>query len=91
MLSIYLTIDAFMEEDNFFAPDVKDYIDFVKSSVPAAGHTEVLVPGEPERARKAERLATGVPITGIAWGSILQAAEKSGFSRADATEMAGLA
>ncbi len=91
MLSIYLTIDAFMEEDNFFAEDVKGYIDFVKSSTPAAGHTEVLVPGEPERARKAERLANGVPIADIAWDSILQAAEKSGLGRADAIEMAGLA
>ena len=56
MLSIYLTPSAFMEDDNFFAAEVKQYVDYVKSAAPAAGGEEVLVPGEPERRRMAERM-----------------------------------
>jgi uncharacterized oxidoreductase len=88
ILSIYLTPAAFIEDDNFFANEVRQYIDHVKSAAPAAGFDEVLVPGEPERRRLAERTANGVSLPEDTWDSILEAAEKVGFAWADARAMA---
>lgn len=88
MLSIYLTPAAFMEEENFFAAEVRQYVDHVKSAAPAAGVDQVLVPGEPERMRMAERTANGVSLPEDTWASILEAATKVGFDAADARRMA---
>lgn len=90
MLSIYLTPDVFAEEDDFFAAEVRQYVDFVKGAAPAAGADEVLVPGEPERRRMAERKADGVPLPDDTWASILEAAEKVGLPAAEARSMAGV-
>ncbi len=90
MLSIYLTPEVFMEEENFFAREVRQYVEHVKSAAPAAGVDEVLVPGEPERRRAAERRANGIELPEDAWASILEAAESVGFPAADARAMAGV-
>lgn len=90
MLSIYLTPAAFMEEENFFAAEVRQYVDHVKSAAPAEGVAEVLVPGEPERRRRAERTANGVPLPDDTWASILDAAEQAGLPRPEARAMAGV-
>lgn len=90
MLSIYLTPAAFMEDDNFFGAEVRQYVDYVKSAAPAAGVDKVLVPGEPERARKAERLANGVVLPDDVWASILAAAEAVGLDPAEARRIGGV-
>jgi len=51
----------------------------VKSSRPAAGFTEVLLPGEPERRARAER-ADGIPIPEDGWAKILAAAAEMGVA-----------
>lgn len=90
MLSIYLTPSAFMEEDDFFAAEVRQYVDWVKSAAPAAGVSEVLVPGEPERMRKAERLANGVELPDDVWASIVTAAENVGLGAEEARRIAAV-
>ena len=77
-----------MQDDNFFANEVRHYVDHVKGAAPAADFNEVLVPGEPDRWRVAERAADGISLRKDKWNSIFEAAEKVYFSPADARAMA---
>ncbi|MEC9368055.1 MAG: malate/lactate/ureidoglycolate dehydrogenase [Pseudomonadota bacterium] len=77
MLSIYMSAERFGTED-FCASEARRYVDFVKSSRPEEADGEVLVPGEPERRYRAERLKYGVPLADDAWASIAATAESMG-------------
>jgi len=78
MLSIYIT-PRFLDSDDGFAAEARSYIDFFKSSRPATPDGEVLLPGEPERRTKAERLANGVPLPQEVWESLRVVARDSGL------------
>ncbi|MEO1460385.1 MAG: Ldh family oxidoreductase [Pseudomonadota bacterium] len=45
-----------------FAAEVAAYVDYVRASPPAAGHEAVLIPGDRERALRAERRRTGLSL-----------------------------
>ena len=45
--------------------------------------SQVLLPGDPERANKGERLKNGIPIDPTTWEQICRAAETAGLSRTD--------
>ncbi|MGD9867185.1 MAG: malate/lactate/ureidoglycolate dehydrogenase [Hyphomicrobiales bacterium] len=79
MLSIYMPVDRFGSSD-FCAGEVRRYVDFVKSSQPAEKGGEVMVPGEPERKCRAQRLAHGLPLAGDAWASIVSTGESLGVT-----------
>lgn len=53
-----------------WAQAVADYVAWVRAARPAAGHERVLVPGDRERATRAERLAQGVPLPEATWNAI---------------------
>lgn len=53
-----------------FAAQVADLVGWVKSSPPAAGTAEVLVPGEPEARSAAARRAHGIPVEDETWRQI---------------------
>ncbi len=55
----------------------------VKRSRPAAGFTEVLLPGEPERVSVAERGANGIPLSCGGWSAIRAAVLEAGVSDAE--------
>lgn len=57
----------------------------VKSARPAAGFTEVLLPGEPERRSRVERAKTGIPISDGGWAAITDAARQMGLNDAELT------
>ena len=61
MLSIVLDPAALGDADAI-ADHVERVIGWVKAAPPAPGTEAVLIAGEPERARRAERLAHGIPI-----------------------------
>lgn len=82
MLSLYMSPEFFVS-GNDFAGEVATYIDFFKSAQPADPDGEVLIPGEPERQRRAERERDGVPLTDDAWQALLGAAHGVGLSEAD--------
>ena len=86
MLSIFLSVEHF-QGDDWFANEVKAYIDFVKSATPIVPGEPVLIPGEKEIALKQERLASGIPITKGVWHDIQQAARFVGLSDADMTSV----
>ncbi len=85
MLSIYID-PARMNEG--WAAEVRAYLDYVRSARPTDPSQPVLTPGEPERLRRADRSANGMPLAPAAWDSILSTAEHYGMNRA---EMAALA
>jgi LDH2 family malate/lactate/ureidoglycolate dehydrogenase len=55
-------------------------IDRIKSVPPAAGFSEVLVPGEPEHRSRAARLRDGVPVPEATWQSIRECARSVGLA-----------
>ena len=79
MLSIYMQVGAF-HEDDWFAREVSAYVEYWKAARPARPGGEVLVPGEKERMTMAERLESGLPLSQGAWTDILAAAKKVGMN-----------
>lgn len=65
------------------AKDILDYVAFVKSATPTVPGGEVLVPGEVEQRRLAERTASGLPLSHQAWDDILDVARRLGIDPAD--------
>lgn len=76
MLSVYLDPAHFGARD--FAHEAMAYAEYVKSSPPAEGITEVLVPGEPEARTRAHRQAHGVPLQADTWANLCHAATSLG-------------
>jgi uncharacterized oxidoreductase len=66
------------------------FIDWVKSSKPLPGVDEVLVAGEPERRRRAERERDGIPVDATTWNDVTKAAEATGLTKAELDKAAGL-
>jgi LDH2 family malate/lactate/ureidoglycolate dehydrogenase len=83
----YLAIDIarFMPVEEFNAR-VTRLVEIMKSTPPAKGYDEVLVPGEPEKRAEAERLRDGIPIPDGNWRDLMEAAERLGV-RFDATKV----
>lgn len=79
MLSVIIDPEAFGDRRRLLH-EVRALIDYVKSGRPRPGFDEVLVPGEPERRRRAERLANGVEIDERTWAEITDAAHALGLS-----------
>ncbi|NQV98556.1 MAG: malate/lactate/ureidoglycolate dehydrogenase [Rhodospirillales bacterium] len=80
MLSIYMAPAVFGSTDGF-ATEVRNYIDFVKSSRPAEAGGEVLVPGEKELKTMAQRSADGLPLSENAWQNIVSTGDQVGAQR----------
>jgi len=78
MLSIYMSIEHF-DTDDWFAHEIRRYIDYFKSSKPAQAGGEVLVPGEPEQRNREARLAKGIPLADDAWAAIVTAGKEYGI------------
>ena len=77
MLSIYID-PARLDVADYFPAEVARYAAYVKSARPAQPGGEVLLPGEPELRRRAERIAKGVPLTPEVWEAIIAAAGVAG-------------
>jgi hydroxycarboxylate dehydrogenase B len=87
MLSIYID-PARMDDGHGWAGQVRAYLDYVRACRPADPDLPVLVPGDPERMRRAERLARGLPLSGQAWESILSTGDELGLDRAELSALA---
>jgi uncharacterized oxidoreductase len=72
MLSIYLD-PKLMDDGHGWAASVAEYIADIRASMPADPAAPVMVPGDPERQRRAERLANGLPLAPDVWESLLNA------------------
>ena len=88
-LPIYLDPDL-MDKGHGWADSVAAYIAHVRASTPADPEVPVMVPGDPERNRRAERLANGLPLAPDVWNSIQLAGESVGLTRAEMLALAGV-
>ncbi|MBI2158751.1 MAG: malate/lactate/ureidoglycolate dehydrogenase [Candidatus Rokubacteria bacterium] len=64
--------------------ELDGFLDYVKASPPADPAAPVLVPGDPERIARDERLRAGIVVDATTWEEILQAGDAVGFPRAQA-------
>jgi len=79
MLSFYLNPSA-IDDGHEFAASVASYVDFVRAAKPADASQPVMIPGDPERRARKQRLANGVTLPAETWQSLLDAATESGVS-----------
>jgi uncharacterized oxidoreductase len=87
MLSIVIAPEAYADAGAVGA-EIRRHLDFVKSARPRTPGGEVLLPDEPERRVRAERLAAGVTIDPTTWDQIMTSAEQVGLNRAHLEAMA---
>lgn len=62
--------------------DMEALIAWITASPPAEPGKKVLLPGDPERATRAERTKNGVPLDDTTWANIVEAAVDQGMDRA---------
>jgi len=74
---IAIDVSAFLPRSEFQSL-VHDLRLYLKSSAPAPGFTEVLVPGELDFRIRDERLSDGIPVDETTWGKIGRAAASVG-------------
>jgi uncharacterized oxidoreductase len=79
MLSVIVDPGVFGDRRRLL-DEIGALVGYVKSARPRAGFDEVLVPGEPERRRRAERLARGIEVDERTWAEILGAARSLGLA-----------
>lgn len=81
---IVIDVSAFLPRKEFqgLAGHVRQYM---KSSPPAQGFEEVMLPGEPEFRLAEKRGTTGIPVDDGIWGRILKCADSLGVKRPDAS------
>ena len=82
MLSIYIKPGQFTDQ-NQFVQDALSYVEYFKSAKPVKDVDEVLVPGEPEQRKRADRLANGIEISDDGWQAIVDTARQSGVAEDD--------
>jgi uncharacterized oxidoreductase len=90
MLSILID-PAALGTARFLAEQAEAFIAWEKVSPAAAGVERVLIAGDPERAKRKERLASGIPVDPATWEEILAAGEMLKLPRAEVQKLAGLA
>ena len=89
MLSILIDPKALGTAQDL-AEQAEAFIAWEKASPPAAGVERVLIAGDPERARRKERLVAGIAVDATTWEEILDAGEKVKLPRDEMRKLAGL-
>ena len=74
-LVIVVNVQKVRPGDGYDA-DVKELVEWIKSSALAPGFDEILVPGEPEARERARRASDGIPIADETWRQITEIASR---------------
>jgi uncharacterized oxidoreductase len=74
---------------DWFRREIDGFVDYVKASPPVDAGLPVLVPGDPERRAREERMRSGIAVDAATWEEILESAEKVGLARAEVVALAG--
>lgn len=77
-IGAFTTLDAFEQE-------TADLAQWIKSSRPAPGGGEILMPGEPEARAREQRSRTGIPIDDETWGELQRVAGQLGMAEPTAS------
>jgi uncharacterized oxidoreductase len=78
MLSVVIDPDALGGRDAY-EHEVAAMLDYIRQTPPARGFDRVQAPGDPERARMAERLRDGIDVDDNTWAGIVRAAASVGI------------
>jgi uncharacterized oxidoreductase len=77
-------LSVIIDPQGFAAPraetEAEAFLAWVKASPPAPGVEQVLLPGEPEQRRRAERRSNGIPIDRATRGQLAQGAREAGMA-----------
>jgi uncharacterized oxidoreductase len=76
---VVLNVTAFLA-DGEYSELIAELRDYMKSSPPAPGHEEVLLPGEGDFRKKRRRLEEGIPVDETTWNEIRTAAAGLGVT-----------
>ena len=79
MFSVYLDPSQ-VDPSHVFDADMTRYLDWFQQGKAIPGEA-IMTPGEPERASRAKRSRSGVPLPAEAWASIVVAARSVGVNR----------
>ena len=82
MVSIYMSPAAFGEE-SAIAAETHNFVDYVRSTRPADPAAPVMLPGEPERLARADRIRNGIPIPRETWFRLIDAGTSVGIAADD--------
>lgn len=82
LMAILLDPDVFGTAEAF-GMDKDAYTDWIKASPPAPGFDAVQLPGDPERASTAERLAHGIPVDAGTLAQLTEAAQSAGVPQSE--------
>jgi uncharacterized oxidoreductase len=88
MFSIVVDPDAMGTAANLYG-EIERFVGWYAASPPLDGVDRVRFAGEPERERKAERLARGIAIDRVTWREIVAAGAKVGVDAATLEQLAG--
>jgi uncharacterized oxidoreductase len=88
-MTAFLVDPARLAGTEWLRREIDGFASYVKASPSANPGAPVLVPGDPERRAREERLREGIAVDGTTWGEILAAGEQVGLARADAERLAG--
>lgn len=72
-----------LNERKVFEEEVRALIAYIKDTPVASGVESVLIPGEPERISRAQRLAEGIPVDDTTWEGIVRTGESVGIDKAE--------
>jgi uncharacterized oxidoreductase len=88
LFSIVVSPEALGTAPAYLA-ELEDFVRWAQQP-PEGQEPTVLLPGDPERATRAERLTRGIPVDLTTWNQLIDAGESVGLSRAAMEAMAGL-
>ena len=80
MLSIYLAPER-LDDGHGWSAEVSRYLAEIHACPPADPGRPVLIPGDPERRHREERLTAGVPLDDEVWESLMRAGTGQGLRR----------
>jgi uncharacterized oxidoreductase len=79
MLSILISPEALGTQASYLS-ELEAFVQWVQSPDQGTEPSSVLLPGDPERTTKRERLANGIPVDGTSWAQLIAAAHSIGVS-----------
>lgn len=83
MLTILVSPDRLGTAPHFQS-EIQAFTDWARSDRTGSADPNVRLPGEPERARRAERQAEGIPVDVVTWAEVAQAGASVGAPQAPA-------
>lgn len=88
MFSIIVSSDALGTTPSYLA-ELEDFVTWAQTPPPNR-RSDVLLPGDPERQKKSDRLKSGIPVDPASWQQIVTAASRIGMNGTEVNQYAKL-